>query len=295
MEFKAYAKVNWDLRVLGKRPDGFHALDTVMVNVSLHDTLFVEPADDIALTCSDSSLATDDTNLVVKAARALKAASGYTGGARIHLVKNIPMGGGMGGGSSDAACALRALNLVWNLNWETARLQPLAAALGSDVAFFLHGGWCRCLGRGEIVEPLGIGAEFAVKLLLILPPLHVPTPQVYKKCSFAQWDGKTGLRVLTDVQKRIMSCVSKVNTVDSLGAFPLFNDLTEPACLVEPRLIELQRVLQQYAPGRWLMSGSGAVHFVVQPRLEDEAALSSALKKTGTNIRALTAMTCTPF
>ena len=292
MEFKAFAKINWDLHVLGKRSDGFHELDTVMVNVSLFDSLIVEPdSASVTLTCSDPTLATDDTNLVVRAAKALKAASGYCGGVKMHLVKRIPMGGGMGGGSSDAACALRALNELWDLHWEVSRLQPLAAGLGSDVAFFLYGGWCRCLGRGEIVEPLKSASTWPdVPILLVLPKLHVPTPQVYKRCSFPAWDGKSGMRGLTDIEIAISSSLNTIG--GGRQRLPLRNDLTAAAVQVESKLVALQRVLQQREPGRWLMSGSGAVHFVVGSSADEGASLCDALKaETGLEVRVLAATT----
>ncbi len=149
---QAHAKINWDLRILGKRPDNFHELDSIFVTVALHDTMRFEPAETLSMTCTDATLPTDDSNLVMKAAARLAQAAGINNGARIHLEKRIPMGGGMGGGSSDAACALTALNRMWALNWSREKLAEIAAQAGSDVAYFLTGGWCLCRGRGEIVE-----------------------------------------------------------------------------------------------------------------------------------------------
>ena len=295
MELKACAKINWDLCVLGRRPDGFHELDTVMVNVSLHDTLTFEPAADLVLTCDDPTLPTDERNLVVKAARALAAASGKTCGARIHLIKRIPAGGGMGGGSSDCACALIGLNRLWNLGWPPSRLHPLAAELGSDVPFFLYGGWRRCRGRGEIVEPLEGSADWPpVRLLLVLTPLHVPTPLVYKDLNAAAWDGKSGGRPLPDVRRSLRTTLTQL----AQGALPpdlgLRNDLTTAARHVEPRLEGLQRSLQALCPHRWLMSGSGAVHFVAAGAADEAARLEQLLNmNNGPGIRVCAASTQT--
>jgi 4-diphosphocytidyl-2-C-methyl-D-erythritol kinase len=295
MQIRAYAKINWDLHILGKRADGFHELDSVMVNVSVYDTLDIEPAEDFQLTCTDPTLDTGDSNLVTKAAKALAAASGHPCRAHIYLRKEIPMGGGMGGGSSDAAAALSGLSRLWGLNWPVDRLQPIAAKLGSDVAFFLYGGWRRCRGRGEIVEPLAGSEKWPeVPLSLIFPGLHVPTPAVYKNLRFPPWDGKTGLRALTDINGAIQSTLnsSSTNTVLGLG---LRNDLTEAAQQVEPRLVALQRVLQQRHPGRWLMSGSGSTHFVVTETPDNGSQLREWLEVVvGPGLRVLTATTFTP-
>ena len=295
MQLKAYAKINWDLHVLGKRADGFHVLDTVMVNVSLFDTLTFEPSDTIKFTCSDATLPVDDSNLVVKAARILARESGINAGVRIHLEKNIPAGGGMGGGSSDAACTLKGLNKLWSLNWPVEKLQPLAAEIGSDVAFFLYGGWQRCSGRGEVVEAIKDAVSWpSVRVLLVLPPLHVSTPLAYKSLQAGPWDGKTGLRSLTDVKRQLECVVENAHLVEGVN-FGLRNDLTIAARKVEPRLEKVQRALETLYPGRWLMSGSGAVHFAIPGSNDDGSRLKEALEKdSGPGTRVLTATTFTP-
>ncbi len=295
MRSHAYAKINWDLRILGRRPDGFHELDTVMVNVSLYDVMEFEHADRISLDCSDPSLPTDSKNLAFRAAELLQKSSGYKGGVKITLTKQIPAGGGMGGGSSDAACTLKSLNALWGLNWTTEQLQPIAAELGSDVAFFLYGGWCRCLGRGEKVEPLQkneLGNP--INLLLLFPPWPVATPSVYKKLSYPVWDGKSNLRALTDVSTAIQSACFNVRTNNFLE-LGLVNDLTKSAVQVEPRLTGLQTVLEKLFPGRWLMSGSGSVHFVVRAAADDLQALKETLaSQIDVGIRVHPATTFTP-
>ena len=295
MRALAYAKINWDLHILGRRPDGFHELDTVMVNVSLYDELEFEHAPTITLQCSDPTLPTDGRNLVVRAAELLARVSGYKSGAKISLTKNIPSGGGMGGGSSDAACTLRSLNTLWGLNWSIAQLQPLAAELGSDVAYFLYGGWCRCLGRGEKVEKIEMPkTNVHIDILLLFPPWPVATPSVYKKLSYPPWDGKSKLRALTEVSTAIQFAWLSVQT-SKFMELGLVNDLTHPALEVEPRLAKLQSVLQQHYPGRWLMSGSGSVHFVVLGSPDDGNVLKEKLAvEFGVGIRVHPATTFTP-
>lgn len=283
---KAHAKINWDLRILGRRADHFHELDSVFVTLSLSDELSFESAEGLGLTCSDAALPVDGSNLVVKAATLLALEAGREFperkfGAKMHLVKHIPMGGGMGGGSSDAACALAGLNRLWQLNWELPKLAGLAGRVGSDVAYFLYGGWCLCRGRGEIVEPLP-GAEQwpALQIWMLLPPLHVATPAVYKALRCAPWDGGVGrgARETADGIAAALAANAPLN---------LRNDLAAAALQVEPRLAGIQTVLEQFFPGRWLMSGSGASHFALSSqhepfmrRAEFEKALQAAVPGT---------------
>lgn len=292
MKIKAYAKINWDLYILGKRPDGFHAIDTVMVNVSLFDELSFQDAPEITLTCSDPTLPTDGSNLVVKAAKRLKELSGYAGGAKIHLEKKIPAGGGMGGGSSDAANTLLALNSFWKLNWPVEKLQPIAAELGSDIAFFLYGGWRRCRGRGEIVETIpGAQAFPEVNLLLVLPPLHCATPAVYKALKAAKIEEMAPGRVLTEVTADLELSFNNLSRTGN--ALKLYNSLANASREVEPGLIPVQAILEKHHPGRWLMSGSGAVHFAIVSPGETGDTLREALQtQVDTRIRVLPVKTC---
>ncbi|MBI4307805.1 MAG: 4-(cytidine 5'-diphospho)-2-C-methyl-D-erythritol kinase [Chloroflexi bacterium] len=149
----AYAKVNLTLEVLGRRPDGFHEVRSVLQTIDLHDTLTVEAADSLILACNRRELEGLD-NLALRAARLLQEAAGARGGARLILQKRIPIAAGLGGGSTDAAAALCALNRLWGLAWPVDRLAPLAERLGSDVPFFLYGGTALAEGRGERITPL---------------------------------------------------------------------------------------------------------------------------------------------
>ncbi|MFN8534697.1 MAG: 4-(cytidine 5'-diphospho)-2-C-methyl-D-erythritol kinase [Dehalococcoidia bacterium] len=149
----APAKLNLTLEVLGRRSDGYHELRSVLQTISLADRLTIEPAEDLFFVCDDPQLAGPD-NLVMRAATRLREAAEVDTGARIRLEKHIPAAGGLGGGSSDAAAALHGLSRLWGLDWGPEQLAPLAAALGSDVPFFLWGGTALAEGRGERITPL---------------------------------------------------------------------------------------------------------------------------------------------
>ncbi len=152
----AYAKLNLFLEVAGKRPDGFHNLESVFLAIDLADTLSAEPRDDgrIGLTCDAPGLPPEADNLVARAAEALRRRAGVEGGIQFHLEKRIPMGAGLGGGSSDAATALMLANQLWQTGLSRRELANLGAGLGSDIPFFLYGGSCLCRGRGEEIAAL---------------------------------------------------------------------------------------------------------------------------------------------
>ena len=152
---RASAKVNLSLEVLGKRPDGYHEIVTVMQAVDLYDRLTLEAASTLSLRADEPDLPTDERNLIMRAARLLKDAAKVEAGARIELSKRIPVAAGLGGGSSDAAATLWGLNRLWKLRWPRARLMELAVGIGMDVPFFLGNGPALGTGRGEHLKPLG--------------------------------------------------------------------------------------------------------------------------------------------
>lgn len=174
----APAKINRELRVGRIRPDGFHEVRSRMVSISLADRLRVETSDDLVFACDDPAVPGGRENIVVRAAERLAADAGVPARARITLEKRTPMGGGLGGGSADAAVTLRLLAALWGIDADTARRERLAAALGSDVPFFVTGGQADVTGRGEIVTPVPDGP--AAELLLLVPPFSVSTAAVYR-------------------------------------------------------------------------------------------------------------------
>jgi len=167
------AKLNLILEVLGKRPDGYHEIRSLVQTINLCDTLSFELASDISLKCTEPALQTSD-NLIIRAANLLKKVCSYKGGTRIILEKRIPLSSGLGGGSSNAEATLIALNKHWELGITTSELLNLAAQLGSDVPFFIHKGAALVEGRGEGVTPLP-PAPSPIWFVLLLPTLPIMT------------------------------------------------------------------------------------------------------------------------
>lgn len=182
MHCRAAAKLNLFLHVTGRRADGFHDLETVFQLIDLHDELDIELRADGRIVRdpppSDALLATlsDDDDLAVRAARLLKSASGTPLGASIHVTKRIPAGGGLGGGSSDAAAVLLALNELWSLHWPRQRLAELGLALGSDVPVFVHGRSGFARGRGEQLTPIDLPERW---FLVVHPGVSVSTREIF--------------------------------------------------------------------------------------------------------------------
>ncbi|HYE12829.1 MAG TPA: 4-(cytidine 5'-diphospho)-2-C-methyl-D-erythritol kinase [Pyrinomonadaceae bacterium] len=179
----AFAKVNLSLRVLGRRADGYHEIRTVFQTVSLNDTIHFEPTADgsLELVCAQPGVPADRSNLVLRAAAALRERFGVRAGARVFLEKRIPAGGGLGGGSSDAAVTLLALAHVWGLETGRRELSDLGAKLGADVPFFLTGGRALGMGRGEEILPLEDVPR--QHLVVVTPPLSVSTAEAYRSLS----------------------------------------------------------------------------------------------------------------
>jgi 4-diphosphocytidyl-2-C-methyl-D-erythritol kinase len=179
IEAAAPAKINLTLRVLGRREDGYHEIETLIVPLGLADRLTIEEAGEWSFSCDDPTVPGDEGNLVVRAARLFFAETGVKAAGRVRLMKAIPHGAGLGGGSSDAAATLRMLDEFFGTGLARERLMRMAAELGSDVPVFVEGraAWCR--GRGERIE----AAEFAERLpvLLVKPGFGVATPWAYKR------------------------------------------------------------------------------------------------------------------
>jgi 4-diphosphocytidyl-2-C-methyl-D-erythritol kinase len=252
VEVLAPAKLNLFLEVLGRRPDGYHEIESVMVAVSLYDTLTFtdDPSGEISLRCSDPALPVGSDNLVVMAAERLRVSAGSLRGARIVLDKAIPAQAGLAGGSSDAAAALVALDRLWDLRTPRARLDALAGEIGSDVAFFARAPAAICRGRGERVESVPLKEEY--HFVLVCPPVGMSTADVYRQ-------------VVPPEQPRpigpVLEALASGGPAD-LGR-SLFNRLQHFAEALKPELTRVRDALASLGSllDGSMMSGSGSAYY----------------------------------
>lgn len=241
MERQAHAKINWMLRITGRRPDGYHDLETIFQTISLHDTLSFMPSQTLSLQCDDPAVPTDQSNLVVRAARALGVDN-----VAISLHKRIPAGGGLGGGSSDAAATLVALA---RQGVSQDRLQEIALSLGSDVPFFLMGGTAYATGRGEQLVPLPRAS--GIPLLLVLPEERMSTARAFGM--LRKYSAPLGL----ERARRL------AGDAGSLPVGELINDFEEPVFAELPQLRSWKERLSACGATFAAMSGSGSTLFGV--------------------------------
>ncbi len=245
------AKINLFLEVVQKRPDGFHDIDSIFAEIDLVDTIRVEAAGDdgaIVLECTDPSIPTDETNLIIKAARVVQREAGVTTGARILLEKRIPPGGGLGGGSSNAATAIRVLNEVWGCGISPDRQAELGAALGSDVPFFFHGGVCRCRGRGEVISPIH-SLRWPVRIGLMLTGIHSDTAAAYRDITLPT-------PATTRKSMKLVYAMTR-NDMKMMGE-EAFNRFEKTVFKAHPRLGEIHHTAEQLLSRPVRMSGSGS-------------------------------------
>jgi len=256
----ASAKINLDLRILGQRSDGYHEVQTLLQTIDLSDELQATETsfDELNLQVTPAGVvSTGGDNLVVRAAEALRRHTGVNVGANLELTKKIPIGAGLGGGSSDAAAALVLLDVLWGLHIRPSELRKLAAEIGSDVPFFLTGGLALATGRGEIVRPLPDLVDCGV--VVCTPPIEVATADVYDRYA-------NGTRLTSGRSKATVDAfaagVDKAGTVvppwQELG-----NDL-EPVVVENwPEVGRAVTALKAMGPLYAAVTGSGAAAFAV--------------------------------
>ncbi|MCR4403819.1 MAG: 4-(cytidine 5'-diphospho)-2-C-methyl-D-erythritol kinase [Candidatus Acetothermia bacterium] len=255
VRIRAYAKTNLGLRVLGRREDGYHQIQTVMQSISLADELVLEPrpgAEGVTLEVEPDLGLPAAENLAYRAARLILERAGCRKGVHIRLSKGIPAGAGLGGASSDGAATLAGLNELLGLGFGKDELKALGLELGSDVPFFFEGGTCSVSGRGERVKRLPRLPLY--HLVLLVPPFPLPTPEVY-----AAFD-KIGHQ-----------------SVDSGDDIPglLRNDLQRAALALRPELEDYRDFLRGASAEFWGMSGSGPAWFAGFSERERAAALAA--------------------
>ena len=245
MQILAPAKINLSLRVLGRRSDGFHDIETLIAPISLYDKIDIEKQNRwIDFSCDDPTLSTGDDNLVVRAAKLFLDQAGIKNGLSIKLEKKIPHGAGLGGGSSDAAATLRALNELFRTKLSREDLAGLAVKIGSDIPFFLYESAAVCKGRGEVVEPRTLKEKLPI--LLFKPAFGVPTAWAYSR-----WKASKELPGVPYGPQK-------------LDGQTFVNDLERPAFEKYVFLAQLKNwLVKQKEVAVALMSGSGSTVFAV--------------------------------
>lgn len=259
---RAPAKLNLSLLIAGKRPDGFHELETVMAKVDWYDEILIRPGDrrGIELACDGPCWApTGRENLVFRAAEAISHASGRALDVSLTLTKNIPAGSGLGGASSDAAATLIGLNTCFDLQLTAAELTDLAAQLGSDVAFFLGGPLALCTGRGE--KTVELTGNFDFVALLILPSINISTAKVYAEYTHDQQRYRQWSRRANEYLRK-----NRIDLVTQMCA-----NMLEASCYhVSKELGELKEVVEALGVGPVCLSGSGSTLFFVADETDPE-------------------------
>jgi len=256
----APAKLNLRLKITGRRPDGYHNLVSIMAPVSLFDRieLQITSRNLITISCEGFSAPADKENLACRAAQAFFAKTGIDHGLSIKLTKNIPVAAGLGGGSSDAACVLKALNQIWSCPLSARELAELALGLGADVPFFLTEKPCIVRGIGEILEPI----EKWPKLwyIIVTPPIRVSTAWVYGNLNWSPLEGTGELELTKDeYQFIIVNLKKKVFVI----ARVLDNDLERVTASHFPAIEDIKKTLMDSGSDGVLMSGSGPSVFGV--------------------------------
>ncbi len=267
IELISPAKINLILRVLYKRTDGFHEIYSVMQTVSLHDRIeWVWRDSAVTLTADVPGLSCDEDNLIIRAIRSFQCETAIEFGADIQLKKEIPIGGGMGGGSSNAGTVLQFLNRHFGEPVSIRRLGELAAQLGSDVPFFLHRGTALAEGRGEVITP--VQPIDRLPLLLINPGFPVPTPMIYRGLN---------LNLTTPRQPLNIRPASRVDPAwTALVLDHISNDLEPVVVQQYPVIGEALDWLKKNGARRAIVSGSGGTVFGVFESIEQAEEARSA-------------------
>jgi 4-diphosphocytidyl-2-C-methyl-D-erythritol kinase len=276
---RAYAKINLSLEVLGKRPDGYHEILTVMQQVTPFDVLTFQPGDDLivsapGLDCPDSD------NLVLRAAQLLRERTGCRLGARIDVAKHIPSAAGLGGGSSDAARTLVGLNHLWQLGLSTAALEEMAAWLGSDVPFFVTGGTALASGRGEVLAPLPALDDLAV--VLAVPEICIAnkTRTLYGALRAQDFTDGSSTR----------SVVQSLRSGRGLPIGLLCNAFERAAFSLFPLMREHRQAMVDAGAPFVRLSGSGPSMFTLVATAEEAQAIARRLLQVGVHAKAVTAV-----
>jgi 4-diphosphocytidyl-2-C-methyl-D-erythritol kinase len=261
-DWPAPAKINLFLHVVGRRADGYHLLQTVFRFLDFGDTLRCEPRGDGRIVLANPLPGVPpEADLTVRAANALRAATGAKAGVTLHLEKRLPMGGGLGGGSSDAATSLLALNRLWRTGLDSIRLQQIGLTLGADVPIFIHGHAAFAEGVGERFADVALPPAW---YLVLVPALAVPTPEIFRSARL----------------RRDTPAIAARDWRPGFG----HNDLETVACALYPEVTRHLEWLRQHGDAR--MSGSGACCFV---EFGDESVAGAAMSALPADMRGFVA------
>lgn len=284
----AFAKINLGLRVLGRRDDGYHEIRTVFQTITLRDELTFAPlpGDRLELSCTAPDVPADESNLVHRAAVALRARFGVGRGARIEIAKRIPAGGGLGGGSSDAATAFLGLTRLWGLSARRGELSELGARLGADVPFFFRGGTALGTGTGTDIEPLPDAPS--LPLLVVAPNVQVSTAAAY---------GSLSAPALTTELRAASLSVSRVESQNSLSRHDAMgNDFEAVIFRMYPEIDRVRKALIGAGARSAHLSGSGASLFGIFDTDRDAARARASLEgEAGWRVFQCTTLTRTEY
>ena len=271
---RSYAKINLTLDVLGRRSDGYHELITIMQTVDLYDTICLTATTDgsVRMICTRSELS-NDNNLTVRAAQAVRQRLNLIQGLDIELHKRIPVAAGLGGGSSNAAAVLLALRDWWQLPLSTVDLQTMAADLGSDVPFFLTGGLALCEGRGERITPLAYHLPSSMCwIMLVKPAISVSTAAVFRNLTVQDYsDGSASRSVLTALAKGR----------NELPLDDLHNSLEQSVLQQYPQVVQAREDMLHAGASYVRLSGSGPTLFSTFSSLSQAAQVQQQLHTQG--------------
>ena len=275
MKLRAYAKINIGLNVLGKRLDGYHDLETVFHEIDCFDDIVLEQHDKVAMTADSILVPIDASNLCISAAALLQKEKNIQQGVMIHLKKNIPIGAGLGGGSSDAAAVLCGLNHFWKLKLSHNQLRTLGAQIGSDVPFFIDGGTAYATGRGEILESFSLKLPFWIAV--VTPMIHISTTWAYNHLVQNRNGKASGL------QGKLVKQISNPEKLASI----VRNDFELSAFKTFPELSRIKEKLNEIGAVFSLMSGSGSsIYGFFENEKKAQQALSSFPKNYQTSLTA---------
>jgi 4-diphosphocytidyl-2-C-methyl-D-erythritol kinase len=288
----APGKINVCLCVGPLRDDGFHDVATIYQAVSLFEEVTATESNDFTVRFSGpidtSHLTVDESNLVIRAARAVATVSGYTGGADIQVVKRVPIAGGMGGGSADAAATLVAVDALWGTHLGMPKLAEIAATLGADVPFALHGGTALGVGRGDILSP--VLAKSAFHWVLVLNEAGLSTPEVFRQLDRHRAEHSIEIETVAVDPAIEPKMLQALRSGDAMAlAEYLRNDLQAAALQLMPNLGEILEFGETHGALAGIVSGSGPTVALLAADEDSAAGLMASLVAEGRNAIAVTA------